>query len=110
MLSRYRARKHPNYDSLCFHAQQCAEKYLKARLEEGGIAFPKTHDLPLLLTLTLQIEPQWTALLPQARGLNGYAVDIRYPGQSATKAEAKQAVKDCREIRQAVRTAFGLPL
>jgi HEPN domain-containing protein len=25
-----RARKDPNYDSACFHAQQCAEKYLKA--------------------------------------------------------------------------------
>ena len=24
-----RARKHPNYDAACFHAQQCAEKYLK---------------------------------------------------------------------------------
>jgi len=40
-LSRYRARKHPNYDSTCFHAQQCAEKYLKARLKEAGIAFTK---------------------------------------------------------------------
>jgi len=27
-----RARKSPNYDASCFHAQQCAEKYLKARL------------------------------------------------------------------------------
>jgi HEPN domain-containing protein len=24
--------EHPNYDAACFHAQQCAEKYLKARL------------------------------------------------------------------------------
>ena len=28
----YRARKHPAYNAACFHAQQCAEKYLKARL------------------------------------------------------------------------------
>jgi HEPN domain-containing protein len=39
-----RARKHPNYDAACFHSQQCAEKYLKARLQESGIAFKKTHD------------------------------------------------------------------
>lgn len=26
----------PNYDAACFHAQQCAEKYLKARLVEAG--------------------------------------------------------------------------
>lgn len=25
----YRARKNPNFDAACFHAQQCAEKYLK---------------------------------------------------------------------------------
>jgi HEPN domain-containing protein len=29
------ARKNPNYDGVCFHAQQCAEKYLKARLCEA---------------------------------------------------------------------------
>ncbi len=106
----YRARKHPNYDSACFHAQQCVEKYFKARLEEAGIAFTKTHELPLLLTLTTQVEPQWAALQQQANALNSYAVDFRYPGKSATKANAKQAIKDCREVRRVIRTAFGLPV
>jgi HEPN domain-containing protein len=32
----YRARNQPNYDSACFHAQQCIEKYLKAWLHESG--------------------------------------------------------------------------
>jgi HEPN domain-containing protein len=41
----YRARKNPNPDAACFHAQQCAEKYLKARLEEADLAVPKTHNL-----------------------------------------------------------------
>ena len=41
----YRARKHPSYDASVFHAQQCTEKYLKARLEEASIAFSRTHDL-----------------------------------------------------------------
>ncbi len=110
VLRGYRARKHPNYDYACFHAQQCAEKYLKARLEEAGIAFQKTHDLPLLVALTTQVENQWSKLLPQANALNSYAVDFRYPGKSATKATAKQALKDCAEIRQTVRAALGLPL
>ncbi len=35
----------PNYDAVCFHAQQCAEKYLKGRLFEAGASFKKTHDL-----------------------------------------------------------------
>jgi HEPN domain-containing protein len=47
----YRARQRPNYDASCFHAQQCAEKYLKARLEEAGIAFGRTHNLTSLLLM-----------------------------------------------------------
>jgi HEPN domain-containing protein len=38
-LRESRVRKNVNYDAVCFHAQQCAEKYLKARLQEAGIAF-----------------------------------------------------------------------
>ena len=41
-----RARKSPNYDDACFHAQQCAEKYLKARLVEAGRVFRKHTTLP----------------------------------------------------------------
>jgi HEPN domain-containing protein len=50
----YRTRKLPNNDAVCFHAQQCAEKYLKARLEEAGLAIPRTHSLFALLTLILR--------------------------------------------------------
>jgi hypothetical protein len=39
----YRARKHPSYDATVFHAQQCAVKYLKARLEEAAIS---RHSYP----------------------------------------------------------------
>lgn len=58
----FRSRKHPNYDGACFHTQQCAEKYLKARLEEAGITFGKTHDLEKLLSLALKVEPSWNVL------------------------------------------------
>lgn len=49
--------EYPNYDAACFHAQQCAEKYLKARLVEAGKDFPKTHDLSAILNLVLPLEP-----------------------------------------------------
>ena len=51
-----RARRHPNYDAVCFHAQQTAEKYLKAFLQEHDTPTPKTHDLIDLLLLCLEIE------------------------------------------------------
>ena len=44
-----RARKSPNYDGVCFHAQQCAEKYLKALSVEADLPFLRTHDLVILL-------------------------------------------------------------
>ena len=53
-----RARRYPNYDSACFHAQQCVDKYLKARLQEASLPFPRTHDLDELLDLVLVAEPQ----------------------------------------------------
>ncbi|MDI9570594.1 MAG: HEPN domain-containing protein [Pseudomonadota bacterium] len=40
-----RARKDPNYDACCFHAQQCIEKYLKACLQEQEIPFERIHHL-----------------------------------------------------------------
>lgn len=48
-----RARKNPNYDSACFHAQQCAEKYLRAYLQSKDQEFTKTHNLLKLLDLCL---------------------------------------------------------
>src|SRR5437016_2708330 len=52
----------PNPDAICFHAQQCAEKYLKARLVLAGIAFRKSHDLLYLLELVIKVEPTWQYL------------------------------------------------
>lgn len=105
-----RARKSPSYNAACFHAQQCAEKYLKARLQEAMIAFPRSHDLLNLLTLATTIEPSWAMLQPALDTLNDYAVIFRYPGHSADRDDARDAKNLCRLVRNAVRPALGLPL
>lgn len=105
-----RARKDVIYDAVCFHAQQCAEKYLKARIVEAGIAPEKTHDLETLLKLLLPIEPGWSALRNDLKFLNDFAVAIRYPDASATEADAQQAIESCHRVRQVIRAAFGLPV
>lgn len=110
MLKGYRARKDPAYNASCFHAQQCAEKYLKGRLEEVGIVFRKTHDLKELLTQALAIEPAWNSLEAELDNLNRFSVLFRYPGSAAIKADAKKAVEDCRRVRDAVRASLGLPV
>src|SRR5437660_6045955 len=80
----YRARKNPSFNAACFHAQQCVEKYLKARLQEAGIAFAKTQSLPLLLNLVSGVEPLWVSLRSHLDRLNVYAIAFRYPGPKPT--------------------------
>jgi HEPN domain-containing protein len=88
---------------VCFHAQQCAEKYLKALLVYQGVAFPKTHDLRLLLDL---VPPGVSLGLPreQVVPLNRYVIEGRYPGdwEPITVAEARSALEMAQSVRQAV--------
>ncbi len=45
----------PAWDVVCFHAQQAAEKYLKAFLVARSESPPRTHDLGALLGLCIQL-------------------------------------------------------
>lgn len=103
-----RRRKVPVRDHVCFHFQQAAEKYVKARLDEANVRFPKTHDIELLVTLATQIEPLWMALAPAGKRLSDYGVRIRYPGNEATAREVKVAHADAKAIRQEARLVLGL--
>jgi len=76
-----RVRKIPNYDAVCFHSQQCAEKYLKAILQEQNIPFGKTHNLTTLLDLITPNEPAWELMRPNLERLSVFAVQVRYPGR-----------------------------
>lgn len=104
-----RVRNAPSYDVVCFHAQQCAEKYLKAFLVQRQINFRPIHDLEVLLGLAIPASPDLEAIRDRFLLLNDYAVDIRYPGESATKEEAQAAVKAMRIARSLVRSKLGLP-
>jgi HEPN domain-containing protein len=73
-----RARKAPNFDGACFHAQQCAEKYLKARLCEAGVTFSKIHDLVALLEQALDVEPEWETYREDLAYLSDFAIAFRY--------------------------------
>ncbi len=103
-----RVRKSPNYDAVCFHAQQCAEKYVKALLQESEISFGKTHHLIALLELILSVEQSWELLRPQLQSLNAYSVSVRYPGEVADKAAAREALDLAKTIRAQARQRLGL--
>ena len=99
----------PKRDAACFHCQQSAEKYLKALLQELGLAIPKTHNLNDLLDLLL---PHDVTLAPLRRGLKSlirYAVEYRYPGERATTRQMQSALRVAERVRMEIRTRLGLP-
>jgi len=98
-----RARKAPVYDASCYHAQQCAEKYLKAFLVSVKHTPPRIHNLVGLLNDCLSYDTTFDLIRLDLELLNAYAVEIRYPGDFATKEEARDAVRAARRVQQFVR-------
>lgn len=103
-----RRRKVALYDGVCFHAQQCVEKYLKAFLVRHKIEFRRTHDLIELQRLCAQVDPAFRLIIEPLKLLFIYAVDIRYPGVSATEQDARDAVAAMKQVRAFVRARLGL--
>jgi HEPN domain-containing protein len=103
-----RARVRRNNDAICFHAEQCVEKYLKGKLAQAGINFSKTHDLTVLLDLVKAVEPMWEVYRADFAFLTECAVKFRYPGESAKKKTATEALAMCRAFRKAARESMGL--
>ncbi len=83
----------PAYRSIAFHAQQCAEKALKAYLVCHGIDFPFTHNISRLLELADE-STGWLEDLAEAEELTPFATTARYPGEtlSVSGEEAIDAV------------------
>jgi HEPN domain-containing protein len=105
---RLAGKRPPLHDLVCFHCQQCAEKYLEALLEELGIAVAKTHDRAILLTV---LRPHHAGLGSLRRGLlflTDFAVDTRYPGAAASKRQAEAALRWAAKVRTAARALLGL--
>jgi HEPN domain-containing protein len=97
-------------DTVCFHAQQCIEKYLKAPLIFRARPFPKTHDLRVLMRLIP------ATLCPRLdRGdrarLTKYAAVTRYPGagQDISLSQARKEVAIARRVRREVRRLLPRP-
>ncbi|MDD2321819.1 MAG: HEPN domain-containing protein [Geobacteraceae bacterium] len=96
----------PNHDAVCFHAQQCAEKYLKARLIEEGLPVMRIHDLEILLNQLLPFEVGFADLLQAVRILSAMAVEVRYPGMAADEEDAAEALRSSGKIRNAIRSSL----
>jgi HEPN domain-containing protein len=103
-----RARRHPNFDAVCFHAQQCAEKYLKALLQENGLVIVRSHNLEALAKPLFATHPLLKESTPGLRTLSSFAVETRYPGKSADRQIAREAAVIASRVRKVVRRALNL--
>ena len=86
-----------------FHAQQAAEKYLKALLLRWRIEFPRTHDLDTLLYLLRSVRPDLAGGLSDVVWLTPFGVEIRYPSDFPQTLPGDEA--RALELAQRVRTA-----
>ena len=97
----------PVWDVVCFLAQQCAEKYLKAFLEEQDIPFPKTHDLVVLVDLVGGL-PEFKSFRPRLAELSVFGIAARYPGARADREAAQGAIDTAQKVRAVMRRRFGV--
>ena len=90
-------RDHPEIlrEQVCFHAQQAAEKALKAVLVERKIGFPLIHDIEALLDIAekagLELPPEFA----EAGFLTPFAVEARYPGygEEVAQTDVEEAIR-----------------
>ncbi|ACY49025.1 HEPN domain-containing protein [Rhodothermus marinus] len=92
-----------DYFVTAFHAQQAAEKFLKAFLVRHQIPFPKTHDIGFLLELAAQADPSLPEELASAAMLTPFGVEFRYPGETVADREtARSALQEAHRVKAAV--------
>ena len=89
------------YDTACFHAQQAAEKFLKAFLAFNEQPIPRTHDLEELAQLCISVNPLPELQSLDLESLSDYAVEIRYDFESWPSLEiAQEASQKAEKIGQ----------
>jgi HEPN domain-containing protein len=91
----------PEYaDVVCFHAEQCAEKSLKAYILALGEDPPRTHDLLILLSVLDRPNTRGHPLEEFCLALTDYAVAPRYPGWEdlAGKVDLKGVLESAKSV------------
>ena len=92
--------ENPPTDTVCFHAQQCAEKALKAFLVMHDEHVQRTHSLPHLIERCRQHDDGFERFAECAPGLTVYAVTGRYPDDwiEIGENEARAAIESATAI------------
>ena len=81
----------PLPEMACYHAQQCAEKYLKGYLIAHSARFRFVHDLVYLTQLCAAREPAFEGLMSAAEVLGEYGAIARYPVEGSEELDIEAA-------------------
>jgi HEPN domain-containing protein len=81
-------------DTACFHAQQAAEKYIKAYLTAHELDFPFIHNLEKLVELCAQLDPSFLSIKTLSQELTPYAVELRYDDEFWPSVETAREALD----------------
>jgi HEPN domain-containing protein len=92
-----------SFDTACFHAQQAAEKFLKAFLTHFTVVFPATHNLAKLVALATSADPSLRELTATVEPLTPYAVETRYDDQFWP---SRDVAENARRLAKAVEQAI----
>lgn len=98
----------PLLNDVAFHAQQCAEKSMKALLAHREQPFRKTHNLTELGGAVARLEPSLADLMRTASLMTEFAWRFRYPGDQVTVAhlDALQAIETAARVHEAIIAAL----
>lgn len=97
----------PNFDAVCFHAQQCIEKLMKGLLIHRGVTPPRTHNLMWLDKLLRPVFPEWSASADDLELLTRAGSAFRYPGATAERGDATDAMAICTGLRESLLKLVG---
>ncbi|MFH1562244.1 MAG: HEPN domain-containing protein [Nitrospirota bacterium] len=101
----------PVADMVCFHMQQCVEKYLKAFLVFHGKEINKTHNISLLIRQCMEIDADFGNLSEDdLESLVDYVVEVRYPDDfyMPSSLEAEKAIEIAEFVKRFVREKIRL--
>ena len=90
-------------ERICNLCQQSVEKALKGYLFLNDVEFPKIHDLRILLTMCVNLNPDFANFRKQMIYLNNFGVLPKYPNElQITEDDAKNAIRFAEEIKEFV--------
>jgi len=96
------ATENPATDTICFHMQQCVEKYLKAYLIFNGKEIKRTHIIEEIIKECTEIDPEFQNLFEiKTHTLTDFAMELRYPGNNLFPSleETKEAIEIAEKVK-----------